>query len=76
VVDLVVPDPDLEIAVTKALAADEQTKSLPPGKLAIRSHDGTITIIGRVPLEVDRDAILNVVRDVPNVRGVVDKISL
>jgi|Deesub1362A_J573_1020465.scaffolds.fasta_scaffold00822_16 osmotically-inducible protein OsmY len=75
VVDGIIPDPDLEIAVARALMENERTKGLRPGMVSVRAHHGVITLLGRLPPEISRQGLVEVVRAVPGVRGVVDKLA-
>jgi osmotically-inducible protein OsmY len=73
--DGIIPDPDLEVAVARALASDERTAAILPGQISIRSHNGAITLIGQIPEDVNRAAILDVVRSVEGVRFILDKLT-
>ncbi len=74
VVDGILPDPDLEIAVARALMEDERARGLPPGRVSVRAHNGVITLLGKLPQGVDRQRLVEAVRAVRGVRGVVDKL--
>ena len=73
--DHIVADPDLELAVARALSQNERTKELPPGKIFIRSHLGVIKLFGKVPAEFRLEDVIEVVTSVAGVRDVEVKIS-
>jgi osmotically-inducible protein OsmY len=70
IVDRLVADPELELAVARALA---EIPNLPPGAIAVRSHLGKVSLLGRLPDEALRKQVLDVAAAVPGVRGVDDR---
>jgi hypothetical protein len=68
--DDIVADPDLELAVARALSQDHRTRDLPPASLFIRSHLGVITLLGNLPSAFNLQDIVDVVSNVHAVRGV------
>lgn len=73
VVDQLVADPDLETSAARALA---QIKQLPPGAIAVHGHLGKLTLLGKLPDDSLRQQTLDVVRAVPGVRGVIDRMQV
>jgi osmotically-inducible protein OsmY len=75
VIDRMVADPELEVAAAAALQKDPRTSSLPPGSVLVRSGYGAVTLTGQLPEGADRRALLEVVRAVPGVRQVYDRLT-
>ena len=48
VVDGLIADNELEVQVAMALAQDPRLSSLPPGAIAVHSHLGRVTLLGRL----------------------------
>jgi len=74
VVDRLLADPDLEIAVAHALAMDPRTRGMRPGVATVRSYHGRITLLGRLPAGAPRQAVLDVARAVPGVVEILDQL--
>jgi osmotically-inducible protein OsmY len=55
VVDGLVADNELEIQVAVALARDPRLSSLSPGAIAVHSHLGRVTLVGRLKDEALRE---------------------
>lgn len=70
VVDQIVTDPHLETEVARALAGIQQ---LPPGRIAVHSHLGAITLLGQLPDQSLREALVGAAKQVPGVRTVDDR---
>ena len=51
IVDGLVADNELEIQVAMALARDPRLSSLSPGAIALHSHLGRVTLVGRLKNE-------------------------
>jgi hypothetical protein len=75
VIDGIIADPDLELAVAQILAKDEQGKDILPGQIVVRSHLGTITLLGKGPANVSRDDLIESIRSIRGVRVVDDKLT-
>ncbi len=75
VVDHLIADPDLELAVAMKLATDPRTRDIPPGAVAVHSHFGAVTLVGRLPVGFSHAEVVEVVREVPGVRHVVDRLA-
>ena len=73
VVDRIVTDPLLETEVARALAGIQQ---LPPGQIAVHSHLGRITLLGKLPSESLRQQVLSAANDVMGVRSVADRLTV
>jgi osmotically-inducible protein OsmY len=67
--DRIIPDFEVEVGVAQALATEDNTRSIQPGSIAVRSHLGAVKLSGKVD-ESMLDAILQVVRGVAGVRSV------
>lgn len=74
VVDGVHADPDVELAVAQAFAANDRTKHIPPGAVQIFAQLGVVVLVGRLTAD-DRETVLDVARGVEGVREVVDRMS-
>lgn len=70
----ILPDPDLELHVAKAIAEDVRTQSIQPGQVFLRSHHGTLVLYGRLPESGAKDDLIRVAGSVEGVRTVIDKI--
>jgi osmotically-inducible protein OsmY len=75
VVDRIVADPDVEVAVAAALQSDPKTSGLPAGSVLVRSLFGVVTLTGRLPAGADREAVVRVAAGVPGVRQVHDRLT-
>jgi osmotically-inducible protein OsmY len=75
VIDGIVADPDLELSVSQTLATDERTKGILPGEISLRSHLGTVTLLGKLPPIVSRDDLAETVISIKGVRAIDDKMS-
>lgn len=75
VIDGIVSDPSLEVAVSKALASNPKTAAIQPGTVIVRSHSGVITLLGRLSNESLREEVLRVAREVDGVRQVNDRLT-
>ena len=74
VVDEVVADPNLEIEVAEALAADESTKHLKAGAVQVFAQVGVVVLVGDLEAK-DRSAVIQVVDRLPGVHQVVDRME-
>lgn len=72
IIDRILPDHELEIAVARAMASDEMLTKLPPGTLSVHSHLGRVSLVGRVPDPALRKRVLEIVPNLPGIRGVID----
>jgi osmotically-inducible protein OsmY len=72
VVDRLISDAELEFAVAQALAEHSKTKDL---WLAVHSHMGSISLVGKLPDQDPRSAAIKVAGGVPGVREVVIHLS-
>jgi hypothetical protein len=75
IVDHIQTDPDLEIAVARALATDPKTRGISPGAINIRSHLGAVSLTGFLPVGFDRGEVRRVVHEVPGVRVAEDRLQ-
>ena len=73
VIDRMLPDHELELAIAKAIDTDPSLKALPPGSVSIYSHLGRVSLVGKTPTEVLRRRVAEVARGVPGVRQLVDR---
>jgi hypothetical protein len=74
VIDRMLPDPKLELAIAKAIDTDPSLKPLPPGSVSVYSHLGQVSLVGKVPNEALRWRVLEAARGVPGVRRLVDRL--
>ncbi len=74
VIDRILPDPKLELAIAKAIDADPSLKTLPPGSVFVYSHLGQVSLVGKTPTEALRRRAVEVARGVPGVRRLVDRL--
>jgi len=72
IIDRILPDHELEIAVARSMASDEMLTKLPPGTLSVHSHLGRVSLVGKVPDPALRKRVLEIVRSQAGVQGVVD----
>ncbi len=72
IVDGMVADNELEIQVAFALARDARLSSLSPGAIAVHSHLGAVTLVGRLEDEAARAAAVEVASQVTGVKSVDD----
>ena len=72
--DAILPDPDLELNVAKAIAEDARTQSIKPGQVFLRSHNGALVLYGRLSEASVKDDLMMVAGSVKGVRTVIDKI--
>jgi len=72
IIDRILPDHELEIAVARSMASDEMLTKLPPGTLSVHSHLGRVSLVGKVPDPALRKRVLEIVRSLAGVQGVVD----
>ncbi|MGH2606999.1 MAG: BON domain-containing protein [Anaerolineales bacterium] len=75
VVDMMVADPDVEVAVAAALQSDPRTGGVPAGSVLVRSLFGGVTLTGRLPAGTDREAVVQVAAGVPGVQQVHDRLT-
>ena len=75
VVDRLIADPDLEVAVARALAVDPRTRGLQPGAVTVRSHHGRITLLGRLPAGASRQIVVAMAGAVPGVVEILDQLK-
>ena len=75
VVDRIVADPDVEVAVAAALQSDPKTSGLPAGSVLVRSLFGVLTLTGHLPAGADREAVVQVAAGVPGVQQVHDRLT-
>ncbi|NIM93594.1 MAG: BON domain-containing protein [Anaerolineales bacterium] len=71
----VLTDPEIEVSVAEVLATDDRTKSIKPGMISVRSHLGSVTLLGQIPAETDRETVVRVVGSVSGVRTIVDELQ-
>lgn len=69
----IMPDPDLELIVAGEVAEDVRTQSIQPGHVFMRSHNGALTLFGRLSEPGARDDLVAVASSVEGVRSVIDK---
>ncbi len=74
VIDRILPDHELELAIAKAMNTDPILKALPPGSVSLYSHLGQVSLVGKTPSEAMRRRALEVARGVPGVRRLVDRL--
>jgi osmotically-inducible protein OsmY len=72
VVDGLVADNELEIQVAIALARDSRLSSLSPSAIAVHSHLGRVTLVGRLKDEALRGIAVEVTSQVSGVKSVDD----
>jgi osmotically-inducible protein OsmY len=72
VVDRLMSDPELEIAVAEALVADSNTKDL---RISVHSHMGSVTLVGEGVSDEARAAADRVAEEVPGVQEVISRLS-
>lgn len=72
VVDRLYSDQELEIAVASALS---EIDKLSPGMITVHGHLGDVTLLGRLPNESLRDAVLGVAKSVVGVDQVIDRLE-
>lgn len=72
IIDRILPDHELEIAVARAMASDEMLTKLPPGTLSVHSHLGRVSLVGKVPDPALRKRVLEIVPNLPGIRGIID----
>jgi osmotically-inducible protein OsmY len=75
VIDRILPDPELELAVAKAIGADPGLKALTPGTVTVHSHLGQVSLVGKAPEASLRRRLVEVTRAVPGTRGVLDRLT-
>jgi osmotically-inducible protein OsmY len=73
IVDGLVADNELEIQVAVALARDPRLSNLSPGAIAVHSHLGRVTLVGRLNDETLREAAVEVTSQVTGVKSVEDR---
>lgn len=73
IVDRLLPDPELETRVARALA---QMERLPPGTVAVHSHLGVVTLVGKLPDQSLRDPVLETAGAVSGVRSIDDRMQI
>ncbi len=73
IVDGMVADSELEIEVAVALARDPRLEGLPPGAIAIHSHLGEVTLLGRLRNDSMREIATEVASQVSGVQRVYDR---
>ena len=74
VIDRMLPDHELELAIAKAIDADPSLKALPPGSVSVYSHLGQVSLVGKTPTEALRRRAVEVAEGVPGVRRLVDRL--
>ncbi|MGH2620438.1 MAG: BON domain-containing protein [Anaerolineales bacterium] len=74
VIDRLLPDPELELAIARAIDTDPSLKALPPGSVSVYSHLGQVSLVGKTPTEPVRRRAVEVARGVPGVRRLVDRL--
>jgi osmotically-inducible protein OsmY len=72
IVDGMVADNELEIQVAVALARDPRLSSLPPGAIAVYSHLGEVTLVGRLKDEAMGEVAAEVASQITGVQSVDD----
>ena len=72
IIDRILPDHELEIAVARAMASDEMLTKLPPGTVSVHSHLGRVSLVGKVPDPALQKRVLEIVANLPGIRGVID----
>lgn len=66
-----------DVALTnKVRSAIAQTKRLYLLSIAVKNHEGAVTLSGEVPSEIDRELAANVARETPGVRAVQNEIQV
>ena len=70
IVDGLVADNELEIQVAMALARDPRLSSLSPGAIAVHSHLGRVTLVGRLKDEALSEVAAEVTSQVDGVKTV------
>jgi len=75
IVDGIVADNELEIKVAIALSRDPRIKTLPPGAIAVHSHLGEVTLVGRLEDSSMRGFVLEVASQVSGVHRVEDRMG-
>ena len=73
IVDEIVSDTELEIAVAVALFGDPRLKELPPGAIAVHSHLGQVTLVGQLEEDSIRRIAVEVAGQVGGVQGIHDR---
>lgn len=73
IVDQMITDPDLEMRVARELALIDQ---IPPGAVAVHSHLGKLTLVGKLPDDSSRAAAVQAAQQVPGVRSVEDRLQV
>ncbi len=72
IVDGMVADNELEIQVAFALARDPRLSSLSPGAIAVYSHLGEVTLVGRLKDEAMGEVAAEVASQITGVQSVDD----
>ena len=75
VIDRMLADHELELAIAKAIDTDPSLKALPPGSVSVYSHLGQVSLVGKTPTEALRRRAVEVARGVPGVRRLVDRLG-
>lgn len=73
IVDRMITDPDLEMRVARELA---KVKQIPPGAVAVHSHLGKLTLVGKLADDSSRTAAVQTAQEVSGVRGVDDRLQV
>lgn len=74
VIDRLLPDHELELAIAKAIDSDATLKALPAGSVSVYSHLGQVSLVGKTPTEALRRRAVEVAGGVPGVRRLVDRL--
>jgi len=75
IVDGVVSDTELEIAVAVAISVDPRLKALSPSAIAIHSHLGQVTLVGHLADDAIRAVAAEVAGRVPGVLRIHDRMG-
>ena len=72
VIDRMLSDPELELAIAKAIDLDPSLEALPAGSVSVYSHLGQVSLVGKTPSEALRRRAVEVAGRVPGVRRLID----
>ncbi len=68
--DDVIADPDLELDVAQALTSDDRTREIPLGHIFIHSRSGVVSLVGKLPDDIQLSDVLDIVSSVDGVRDI------
>ena len=75
IVETVYADNEIEFEVARVLAVDPSLKGLSPGTIAVHSHLGTVTLVGKVVDSALQEAATEVAGQIPGVLAIDDRLN-